>query len=70
MPKNTNKRNSPLLNVNIEYKIINPVKIQNSMSSRYVIKSFVAITFLDILKKSNNKPINIPLIIKIKNKYT
>ena len=60
-PKSINNRISPLLNTNIEYSIIAPVKIQNIISSIYVIKSFVLKLFLRILKKSNNKPINIPI---------
>ena len=64
-----NIRISPLLNVNVLYNMINPVKIQNMMSWIYVIMSFVLNDFLRILKKSNKSPIKIPLSMKIKNKY-
>ena len=64
-----NIRISPLLNVNVLYSMINPVKIQNMMSWIYVIMSFVLNDFLRILKKSNKSPIKIPLSMKIKNKY-
>ena len=69
MPINRNKRISPLLNTNIEDKIIHPVKIQNNMSSIYVIKSFVLNVFLNILKKSNNSPIKKPFTINIRNRF-
>ena len=68
IPKNINSRISPLLKVNIENNNIKPVKIQNKISSIYVKMSFVFIVFLKILKKSNNNPIKIPFITKIKNK--
>lgn len=60
--------NSPLLNLKIENKIINAVKIQNTISSIYVTKSFVLKDFLIILKKSNKIEIKKPFNINIKNK--
>ena len=65
-PKNMYNRSSPLLKVNIEYSSSKPVKIQNNMSSIYVIISFVLKLFLKILKISNKIPIKKPFITNIK----
>lgn len=67
-PKNIYKRISPLLNVNIEYNNETPVKIQNNMSSKYVVISFVLKLFLNTLKISNKIPIKIPFMVYTKNK--
>lgn len=40
-PRNMNNLSSPLLNLKIEYNRIDPLKIQNIISSIYVIKSGV-----------------------------
>ena len=61
--------NSPLLNLNIEYSIINVVINQKRISSIYVIKSLVLNDFLSILKISNKIDIKNPFNIKTKNKY-
>ena len=68
IPKNIYNLISPLLNLNIEYKIKQPVKSQNTISSKHVIKSFVLKTLLNILKKSNSVPIKSPLIVNTINK--
>ena len=66
-PKNMQALNSPLLNLKIEYKKINPVKIQKSISCKFVLRSDVLNDFRTILKISNKTPIIKPLNIKIKN---
>ena len=66
MPKNIYSLISPLLNLNSEYKVIRPVKIQNITSSIYVIKSVVLKLLLNILKTSNKIPNIKPVNIKIK----
>ena len=48
---------------------IKPVKIQNIRSSVYVIISDVLKLFLNILNMSNNRPIKIPFIVNIKNRF-
>ena len=53
MPKNRYNLISPLLKIKIEYKIIAPVIIQNTISSIYVTKSLVLKLILNILKTSN-----------------
>ena len=57
IPKNIKNLNSPLLNLNMEYNKINPLIIQNAISSKHVIKSGVLKLFLRILNTSNNIPI-------------
>ena len=66
-PKNMYALNSPLLNLKIEYKRINPVKIQKNTSCKFVPKFDVLNDFRIILKMSNRIPIINPLSIKIKN---
>ena len=68
-PRNIKNRISPLLKVNIEYNIRNPVRIQNIISSMYVTKLGVLKLFLSILKKSKIKPIINPSKANIKNRY-
>ena len=53
----------------IEYNNNKPVKIQNIRSSVYVIISDVLKLFLNILNMSNNRPIKIPFIVNIKNRF-
>ena len=62
-------RNSPLLNLKIEYNSNSPVIIQNIKSSRHVIKSGVLKLFLNILKISNSKPIKKPFKMKTIKAY-
>lgn len=54
------KRIWPSAHKNIVASIIAPVKIQNKMSSIYIIIFGVLKLFLVTLKKSNNNPIIIP----------
>lgn len=69
IPIKINPRNSPLLNLNIVYKIIPPEISQNKTSWIYVIISLVLKDFLNILKISNSMPIKKPFKIKIRNMY-
>ena len=68
-PINTYPLKFPLLNVKMLYKIMIPVKIQNTMSLIYVIKSVVLKLCLSILKMSNKSPILIPVKINITKLY-
>lgn len=61
IPANTYTLISPLLNLYILYNIEIPVKIQNSISWKYVNKSRVLKVFLKTLKKSKITPIPIPV---------
>lgn len=69
IPRKINILISPLLKNQILYKINIPVKIQNKISSIYVIVFEVFILLLRILKKSNKTPITTPVNEKTKNKY-
>ena len=69
IPRKINILISPLLKNQILYKINIPVKIQNKISSIYVIVFEVFILLLKILKKSNKTPITTPVNEKTKNKY-
>lgn len=68
IPTNMYPLSSPLLNLNIEYNIIEPVIIQKHISSKYVIKSAVLKDFLSILKTSNSNPIKKPFSMNIANR--
>ena len=68
IPRKINILISPLLKNQILYKINIPVKIQNKISSIYVIVFEVFILLLRILKKSNKTPITTPVNEKTKNK--
>jgi len=59
------KRTSPVVKVNITYKTKMPLKIQNSISSIYVIIFGVLNDFLVILNISNSSPITTPVAKKI-----
>ena len=61
IPRKINILISPLLKNQILYKINIPVKIQNKISSIYVIVFEVFILLLRILKKSNKTPITTPV---------
>ena len=63
------KRISPVVKVNIVNSISRPVKSQNNTSSIYVKKFGILKFFLDILKMSNNIPIQIPVTKKANNMY-
>ena len=69
IPKKMYNLISPLLYVNMKYKVIKPVSIQNTKSSIYVTISDVLNVFREILNMSNNKPIIIPFKINIINVY-
>ena len=69
IPRKINILISPLLKNQILYKINIPVKIQNKISSIYVIVFEVFILLLRILKKSNKTPITTPVNEKTKNNY-
>ena len=69
IPRKINILISPLLKNQILYKINIPVKIQNKISSIYVIVFEVFILLLRILKKSNKTPITTPVNEKTKNKF-
>lgn len=66
---NKNALNSPLVNLNTEYNIINAVITQNRISSIYVTILLVLNDFLSILKMSNKIEIKKPFSINIINKY-
>ena len=68
IPINIYNLNCPLLNLNIEYITSNADNIQNSTSSRDVIKFEVLKVLLNILNISNIIPIKTPFIMNIKNK--
>lgn len=67
----TNRKalNSPLVNLNTEYNIINAVITQKRISSIYVNILLVLNDFLSILKMSNKIEIKKPFNINITNKY-
>ena len=68
-PKNIKSLKLPSEKLYIQYIMLNPVNIQNMISSTFVIKFIVLKDFLKILKKSNKIPIKIPFKVNIKNKY-
>lgn len=68
-PKNIKSLKLPSEKLYIQYIMLNPVNIQNMISSIFVIKFIVLKDFLKILKKSNKIPIKIPFKVNIKNKY-
>lgn len=67
MPKNTYRRNSPLLNVKILNKRIKPANSQKHISSIQIMKSAVLKLLLIILNMSNSIPITTPVKKKQNN---